>query len=96
MAGGDALRSVVCGPWQNDYAESFHSKFRDEFLDLEEFENQPQAQATGLLWKDEDKTEHPHSSLAYKTPAECAATCERYIPIEETPTESPPDEQPHP
>jgi transposase InsO family protein len=30
-------------PWQNGYAESFHSKLRDEFLNLEEFENEPQA-----------------------------------------------------
>ena len=94
--GSGALSVAPASPWQNGYAESFHSKFRDEFLDLEEFENQPQAQAMGLLWKDEDNTERPHSSLAYKTPAEYAATCERYMPIEETPTESPPDEQPHP
>ena len=49
----------------------------------------------GLLWKEEYNTERPHSSLGYKTPAEYAATCERYVPIEETPTE-PPDAQPHP
>ena len=26
-------------PWENGYAESFHSRLRDEFLALEEFEN---------------------------------------------------------
>ncbi len=26
-------------PWENGYAESFHSRFRDEFLATEEFEN---------------------------------------------------------
>jgi transposase InsO family protein len=26
-------------PWQNGYAESFHSKLRDEFLAVEEFES---------------------------------------------------------
>ena len=74
-------------PWQNGYAESFHSKFRDEFLDREEFESEPQARALGVLWKEEYNTERPHSSLGYQTPAEYAATCERYVPIEETPTE---------
>jgi putative transposase len=90
------LYVAPASPWQNGYAESFHSKLRDEFLDREEFESQVQAQAMGLLWKQEYNTERPHSSLAYKTPAEFAATCKRYAPIEEVPVESPPDEQPNP
>jgi putative transposase len=94
-SGSGALYVAPASPWQNGYAESFHSKLRDEFLDREEFESQPQAQAMGLLWKEEYNTERPHSSLRYKTPAEYAATCERYVPIEETATE-PPYEQPHP
>jgi putative transposase len=94
-SGSGALYVAPASPWQNGYAESFHSKLRDEFLDREEFESQPQAQAMGLLWKEEYNTERPHSSLGYKTPAEYADTCKRYMPIEETPTE-PPDEQPHP
>jgi putative transposase len=69
---------------------------RDEFLNLEDFESPAQAQAMGVLWKEEYNTERPHSSLKYKTPAEYAARCERYVPIEETPTETPPDEQLHP
>ncbi len=70
-------------PWQNGYAESFHSKVRDEFLNREEFESEPQARALGALWKEEYNTERPHSSLKYQTPAEFAATCERYVPIDE-------------
>jgi putative transposase len=70
-------------PWQNGYAESFHSKVRDEFLNREEFESEPQARALGALWKGEYNTERPHSSLGYQTPAEFAATCERYVPIDE-------------
>ena len=93
--GSGALYVAPASPWQNGYAESFHSKFRDEFLDREEFESQVQAQALGALWKEEYNTERPHSSLDYQTPAEYAATCVRYVPIEETPTE-PPNEQPHP
>ncbi len=70
-------------PWQNGYAESFHSKVRDEFLNREEFESEPQAGALGALWREEYNTERPHSSLDYQTPAEFAATCERYVPIDE-------------
>jgi putative transposase len=95
-SGSGALYVAPASPWQNGYAESFHSKLRDELLDREEFESQPQAQAMGLLWKEEYNTERPHSSLGYKTPAEYAATCPRYVPIEEVPFESAPDEQPHP
>ena len=77
-------RRVAPGsPWQNGYAESFHSKVRDEFLNREEFESEPQARALGALWREEYNTERPHSSLDYQTPAEFAATCERYVPIDE-------------
>jgi putative transposase len=70
-------------PWQNGYAESFHIKVRDEFLNREEFESEPQARALGALWKGEYNTERPHSSLGYMTPAEFAATCVRYVPVDE-------------
>jgi putative transposase len=91
-----ALYVAPASPWQNGYAESFHSRLRDEFLNREEFESQVQAQALGTLWKEEYNSERPHSSLKYKTPVEYAATCGRYVPIDEIPTELPPDEQPHP
>ncbi len=94
-AGSGALYVAPASPWQNGYAESFHSKLRDEFLDREEFESEPQARALGALWKEEYNTERPHSSLGYKTPAEFAATCARYVPIEENPNEPLPTEQPY-
>src|SRR4051812_23201123 len=81
--GSDALYVALGSPWQNGYAESFHSKVRDELLNCEEFESEVQARALGALWKEEYNTERPHSSLGYMTPAEFAATCERYVPIEE-------------
>ena len=81
--GSGTLYVAPGSPWQNGYAESFHSKVRDEFLNREEFESEPQARALGALWKEEYTTERPHSSLGYKTPAEFAATCVRYMPIEE-------------
>ena len=81
--GSGALYIAPGSPWQNGYAESFHSKVRDEFLNREEFESESQAQALGTLWKEEYNTERPHSSLDYMTPAEFAATCMRYVPIDE-------------
>jgi putative transposase len=94
--GSGTLYVAPASPWQNGYAESFHSKLRDEFLNLEEFESEAHAQALGTLWKEEYHTERPHSSLAYKTPAEYAANFERYVPTDEGSAEPPPDERPHP
>ena len=55
VAGGHRLRDLARAPgspWQNGYAESFHSKVRDEFLNREEFESEPQARASGALgWR---------------------------------------------
>lgn len=81
--GSGALYIAPASPWQNGYAESFHSKVRDEFLNLEEFESEPQARALGALWKEEYNTERPHSSLGYKTPEEFSIICVRYMPIDE-------------
>jgi transposase InsO family protein len=91
--GSGTLYVAPASPWQNGYAESFHSKLRDEFLNREEFESEAQASALGTLWKEEYNTERPHSSLSYKTPTEYAAECERYVPIEETPSQLPSTEQ---
>ena len=84
-SGSGALYVAPGSPWQNGFAESFHSRLRDEFLEREEFENEGQAQALSDLWKEDYNTERPHSSLGYKTPAEFAATFARYVPIEEEP-----------
>ena len=45
--GSGSLYVAPASPWQNGYAESFHSKVRDEFLNREEFESEPQARALG-------------------------------------------------
>jgi putative transposase len=82
-AGSGALYVAPASPWQNGYAESFHSKVRDEFLNPEEFESEPQARALGALWKEEYNTRRPHSSLDYRTPAESSTTCARSVPIDE-------------
>lgn len=65
-------------PWQNGYAESFHSKLRDELLAAEEFGSVLEARVLTEQWRDAYNRTRPHSSLGYKTPEEFAATCPRY------------------
>lgn len=64
-------------PWENGYSESFNSRFRDEFLEMEEFEDVPDARAKGEWFRREYNTVRPHSSLDYKTPQEFSAECAR-------------------
>jgi transposase InsO family protein len=76
-------------PWENGYAESFHSRLRDEFLALEEFENLKAARQLTAAWKREYNDQRPHSSLGYVTPAEFAARCAASAPEKAAPTAPP-------
>ena len=60
-------------PWENGYVESFNSRFRDELLNVEEFEDMTEARWHIERWRQAYNTERPHSSLGYQTPAEFAA-----------------------
>ncbi|QEG36034.1 IS2 transposase TnpB [Bythopirellula goksoeyrii] len=62
-------------PWENGYAESFHSRFREELLALEEFESLAAARKLTMAWKEDYNHYRPHSSLGYATPVEFAARC---------------------
>lgn len=62
-------------PWQNGYAESFHSRLRDEFLAREVFESLSAARRLTAAWKEDYNHHRPHSSLGYLTPDEFAARC---------------------
>ena len=62
-------------PWENGYAESFHSRFVDEFLNQEEFDSLRSARPLTHLWRDDYNHQRPHSSLGYRTPVEYAAGC---------------------
>ena len=83
-------------PWENGYVESFHSKFRDEFLDRELFENLKSTQAQTANWRDDYNHHRPHSSLNYQTPAEFAARCGASAP-KRVPAAPPPasERKPH-
>jgi putative transposase len=95
-AGSGAWYVAPASPWQNGYAESFHSRLRDEFLNREEFESCAQAQELGRLWREEYNSERPHSSLSYQTPSEYSSQHKRYMPIDEPEIDPTTDEQPSP
>lgn len=57
-------------PWQNPWAESFHSRLRNDCLNRELFIGQIDAQAILNDWKDEYNCQRPHSGIGYKSPIE--------------------------
>lgn len=67
-------------PWENGYVESFNSRFRDELLNVEEFENMTEARWHIERWQQAYNTERPHSSIGYRTPVEFAARCAASAP----------------
>lgn len=64
-------------PWENGLGESFNSRFRDEFLEMEEFESVPDAREKGAWFRREYNTVRPHSSLDYQTPKQFSDECDR-------------------
>ncbi len=62
-------------PWQNPWIESFHSRLRDECLNLNHFRTILEAQVVITDWRQEYNHDRPHSSLQYLTPASYAANC---------------------
>ena len=60
-------------PWQNGIAESFHSRFRDELLNVEVFSSPGHAQVLIDAWRAFYNGLRPHSLLSYRTPDEFAA-----------------------
>ena len=59
-------------PWQNGFAESFNSRFRDEFLNTELFATVAEAQGLANRWRWEDNNLRPHSAFQGRTPLEAA------------------------
>jgi putative transposase len=88
----DALYIEPGSPWENGYAESFHSKLRDELLAVEVFDTLSEAKALGMTWRLEYNHRRPHSSLGYKTPASFAASLAP-APVATLPTPGPAKKQ---
>lgn len=61
-------------PWENGYAESFHSRVRDELLESELFTCLAEAKMLSTQWRLEYNHRRPHSSLGYVAPAVFAAS----------------------
>ncbi len=61
-------------PWQNPFVESFHSRVRDELLDVEEFFCLTEAQVVISDWQEDYNQRRPHSALGMRTPIAFAAT----------------------
>ena len=75
QAGVETLYVEPGSPWENGYAESFHSRLRDELMNVEEFTNLAEARWFARRRLHEYNHQRPHSSLGYQTPAEFAAGC---------------------
>ncbi len=75
--GTEPLAVAPGSPWENGFIESFNSRFRDEFLEVEEFESVPDAREKGRWFRREFNTIRPHSSIGYKTPQEFSEECDR-------------------
>jgi putative transposase len=74
--GSESIPVAPGSPWENGVGESFNSRFRDEFLEREEFEDARDAKEKGRWFKREYNTVRPHSSLAYETPKQFSDECD--------------------
>ena len=72
-AGVTTLYIEPGSPWENAYAESFNSRFRDELLNRELFTSLAEAQVLVADYVGGYNDERPHSALDYETPAAFAA-----------------------
>lgn len=59
-------------PWQNAFIESFNGKFRDELLNLWQFDNLLEAQVLAEDWRIDYNTNRPHDAHGLLTPTEYA------------------------
>lgn len=73
LTGVENLYIAPGAPWENGYAESFHSRLRDELLNAEVFVDVRDAAALARRWREEYNQRRPHSSLGYLPPAVFAA-----------------------
>ncbi len=75
VLGGTGTAYIEPGsPWQNPYVESFHSRVRDELLDVEEFSCLAEARVVIEDWRQDYNQCRPHSSLGMRSPAAFAAS----------------------
>jgi putative transposase len=78
--GTEATPVAPGSPWENGYCESFNSRFRDEFLEIQELESVPDARLKAAWFRRERNTIRPHSALSYRTPRQFSDECARPLP----------------
>ena len=89
LIGVETLYVEPGSPWENGYAESFHSRVRDEFLATEEFESLSAARSLTCRWREDYNRVRPHSSLGYVAPAVFAARWIASVPEQASATRQP-------
>jgi putative transposase len=75
QVGVQTLCSEPGSPRENGCVESFHSRLRDEFLAIEEFENLAAAKKQTRSDARTITDLRPHGPLGYVSPTEFAARC---------------------
>lgn len=78
--GVETLYIEPASPWENGYAESFHSRLRDELLAVELFTSLTHARACAAAWREDYNNYRPHSSLGGLPPEEFARRCAASVP----------------
>jgi putative transposase len=74
--GAEPIPVAAGSPWENGVGESFNSRFRDEVLEREEFEDARDAKEKGGWFRREYNTVRPHSALDYQTPKQFSDECD--------------------
>jgi putative transposase len=69
LTGVENLYIAPGSPWENGYAESFHSRLRDELLNAEVFTDLREVRALAAAWRREYDHHRPYSALGYQPPA---------------------------
>ncbi len=68
--GATTLYIALASPWQNGFRESFHGRFRDEFLAETLFASVAEARVLSEAFRRDYNEERPHQSLGDLTPHE--------------------------
>ncbi len=68
QVGTDTIFIDPGSPWQNAWIESFNGRFRDEHLNLWQFDSLLEAQVLSEDWRIDYNTRRPHSALDNLTP----------------------------
>ena len=72
-------------PWENGFAESFHSRLRDTLLNVYQLADLREAKEAARIWRDHYNLDRPHASLGDRTPMEFAALASSAGPSGATP-----------